>query len=75
VSFLLSQVRAVYYDAQAMSESLGLPLLGVVSLVMDHDSTQRRKTELKRFFAATGALVGVFAAGMVVLFLMSRQAG
>jgi len=75
VTFLLSQIRAVFYDAQAMSESLGLPLLGVVSLVMDHDSSQRRKTELKRFAAATGALLAVFGAGMTVLFMMSRQAG
>ncbi len=75
VTFLLSQVRAVFYDAQTMSETLGLPLLGVVSLVMDHDSAKRRKTELKRFAAATGALVAVFGAGMTVLFLMARQAG
>jgi len=75
VTFLLSQIRAVFYDAQVMSESLGLPLLGVVSLVMDHDSSQRRKTELKRFAAATGALLAVFGAGMTVLFMMSRQAG
>ncbi len=75
VAFLLSQVRAVFYDAQAMSETLGLPLLGVVSLVMDHDSTQRRKSELKRFSAAAAGLLVVFGAGMTVLFLMSRQAG
>lgn len=75
VTFLLSQVRAVYYDAYAMSESLGLPLLGVVSLVMDDGSTQRRRTELKKFLGATGALVAVFGVGMVALFLMSRQAG
>ncbi len=75
VTFLLSQVRAVYYDAYAMSESLGLPLLGVVSLVMDDGSTQRRRTELKKFLGATGALVAVFGVGMLALFLMSRQAG
>lgn len=75
MTFLLSQVRAVFYDAQAMSESLGLPLLGVVSLVADHGTTQRRKTELKRFIAATAALLLVFAAGMVVLYLKTTQAG
>jgi polysaccharide chain length determinant protein (PEP-CTERM system associated) len=75
VTFLLSQIRAVYYDAYAMSESLGLPLLGVVSLVMDDGSTQRRRTELKKFLGATGALIAVFGVGMLALFLMSRQAG
>lgn len=75
LTFLLSQLRAVYYDAQAMSESLGVPLLGVVSMVMDQGQTQRRKTELKRFAGATTALVGVFGAGMLALFLLTRQAG
>lgn len=75
VTFLLSQIRAVFYDAQAMSESLGLPLLGVVSLVMDNNANQRRKKELLRFAAATGGLLAVFSVGMGVLFMMSRQAG
>jgi len=75
VSFLLSQLRAVYYDAFAMSESLGLPLLGVVSLVVDDGGAQRRKSELKKFLAATAALVLVFGMGMAALFMMSNQAG
>jgi len=75
LTFVLSQLRAVFYDAQTMSETLGVPLLGVVSLVMDKGQTQRRKDELKRFAAATGALVAVFGAGMLALFLMTRQAG
>lgn len=75
LTFVLSQLRAVYYDAQAMSESLGMPLLGVVSLVMGDSETQRRRTQLRRFLGATTALVGVFGAGMLALFLMTRQAG
>ncbi|MCW2313689.1 XrtA system polysaccharide chain length determinant [Rhodoferax antarcticus] len=75
VTFLLSQLRAVYYDAYAMSESLGLPLLGVVSLVVDDGGAQRRKSELIKFLAATSALIVVFGIGMAALFLMSKQAG
>jgi len=75
VTFLLSQMRAVFYDAYAMSEALGLPLLGVVSLVVDDGTTQRRKSELKKFLAATAALVVVFGLGMAALFMMSNQAG
>jgi len=75
VTFLLSQMRAVFYDAYAMSEALGLPLLGVVSLVVDDGTSQRRKSELKKFLAATAALVVVFGLGMAALFMMSNQAG
>ena len=75
VTFLLSQLRAVFYDAYAMSETLGLPLLGVVSLVVDDGTAQRRKSELIKFSAATAALGVVFGLGMAALFLMSNQAG
>jgi polysaccharide chain length determinant protein (PEP-CTERM system associated) len=75
VTFLLSQIRAVFYDANTMSEALGLPLLGVVSLLVDDGSAQRRKSELLKFVAATGALVVVFGLGMGALFLTSNQAG
>ncbi|MBT3067025.1 XrtA system polysaccharide chain length determinant [Rhodoferax sp. U11-2br] len=75
VTFLLGQIRAVFYDANAMSDSIGLPLLGVVSLLVDDGSAQRRKSELVKFLAATGGLVVVFGLGMAALFLMSNQAG
>lgn len=75
LAFVMSQLRAVFYDARAMGHALGLPLLGVVTLVMDDGTAQRRKTELKRFLGATGGLVVVFMAGMAALFLMAGRAG
>lgn len=75
VTFILSQVRAVFYDARAMSEGLGLPLLGVVTLVMGDGATLRRKTELKKFLGATAGLLLVFVAGMIALSLLSGRAG
>jgi polysaccharide chain length determinant protein (PEP-CTERM system associated) len=75
LTFVLSQLRAVFFDARSMSESLGLPLLGVVSVVLDDGATVRRKKELKKFLGATGGLLVVFAAGMVALYLRSGQLG
>ena len=75
ITFVMSQLRAVFYDARAMGHSLGLPLLGVVTLVMDDGTVQRRKTELVRFLGATGGLVAVFLAGMAALYLMAGRAG
>jgi len=71
----MSQLRAVFYDARVMGHALGLPVLGVVTLVMDDGTTQRRSAELKKFFGATGGLVAVFIAGMVALFLLAGRAG
>lgn len=70
VTFAMSQFRAVFYDARDMAYTLGLPLLGVVTLVMDDATVQQRKTEFKRFLAATGGLVVAFVAAMLALFLM-----
>jgi polysaccharide chain length determinant protein (PEP-CTERM system associated) len=75
VTFVLSQLRAVFYDARTMSDSLGLPLLGVVTLVMGDGATLRRKAELKKFLGATGGLLVVFVLGMIALFWFSGRAG
>ncbi len=75
VMFLMSQVRAVYFDGRSMSESLGVPLLGVISMVLDDGTTARRKSELKKFLLATSGLLLVFGAGMTVLFLKTGPVG
>ena len=74
-TFLMSQLRAVFFDGRTMSQSLGVPLLGVVSMVLGDDAATRRRTELKKFLLATSGLLVVFGVGMAALFLMSRQAG
>ena len=38
VAFIASQLRAVFYDARSLREAVGLPLLGVVTLVMDEEA-------------------------------------
>ena len=71
IAFVMSQLRAVFFDGRSMSESLGLPLLGVVTMVAEEGATLRRKSELKKFAAATSALIAVFVAGMVGLTIIA----
>jgi polysaccharide chain length determinant protein (PEP-CTERM system associated) len=75
VAFLMSQVRAVYHDGRTLSDTVGLPLLGVVTLVDDEVMAVARKSSLRRFIAAAVGLVGIFAVGMVVVAVLSGQAG
>lgn len=75
VTFLASQIRSVYYDARSLSESVGLPLLGTVTLVMGDGATVRRRTELKKFLGAFSGLLVVFVVGMVAMSMMSGRAG
>jgi len=71
IAFVMSQLRAVFFDGRSMSESLGLPLLGVVTMVAEEGATLRRRSELKKFAAATSALIAVFVAGMATLSIIS----
>lgn len=74
-AFLSSQMHAVFFDARSLRDVVGLPLLGVVTLVMDSGAALQEKSDLKKFLGASGALLSFFAAGMVVLSLMSGRAG
>jgi hypothetical protein len=60
MTFMMSQLRAVFLDARSMSEALGLPLLGVVTLVAEGGAVLRRRADLRKFVAATGGLFVVF---------------
>lgn len=75
VAFVASQLRAVFYDARSLRDAVGLPLLGVVTLVMDEGAVRQEKTDLKKFLGASGGLVGVFIAGMIIFSLISGRAG
>ncbi len=75
VAFIASQLRAVFYDARSLRAAVGLPLLGVVTLVMDEQSVRQERTDLKKFLGASGGLIGIFIAGMIVFSMMSGRAG
>lgn len=75
IAFVLSQLRVVYYDARALGDAVRLPMLGTVSMVMGDSATQRRRTELRKFFAASGGLLIVFVAAMIAMSLLSGRAG
>ena len=74
-AFIASQLRAVFYDGRSLRETVGLPLLGIVTLVMDDAAVQQEKSDLKKFLGASGGLVAMFIVGMIVFSMMSGRAG
>ena len=74
-AFVASQVRPVFFDARSLRDTVGLPLLGVVTLVVSQDVAQREKADLRRYLLASGSLVSLFMAGMIALSLLSNRAG
>nr|WP_316639036.1 XrtA system polysaccharide chain length determinant [uncultured Roseateles sp.] len=74
-AFAASQLRPVFHEASEVRQRTELPLLGVVSLVMSDESKRRERVDVIRFSIGVGSLVGLFAIGMTVMFLLTRQAG
>ena len=75
-TFAASQLRPVYNDAQELRAKTGLPLLGVVSMILSDEERTREKAARFRFYAGTGGLFASFAVAMVtVSILAARQLG
>ena len=74
VAFAASQLRPVFHDSRSLRTIVGLPLLGVVTKVMNDATLRRRRADLRRFVAASSGLVGLFVAGIMLLTFFSRPA-
>ena len=74
LAFILSQLRSVFFDARALRNTIGLPILGVVTLVMSDVTKARERRDLKKFGLASSALLGVFIAAVVALTVLANRA-
>ena len=75
-AFAASQLRPVYNDGQEMRLKTGLPILGVVSVVLTELQRKQERMSNLRFYAGTGSLFASFLVAMVtVSILAARQAG
>lgn len=66
-TFLMAQVRPVFFDANTLRGVSDLPLLGVVTMVKNDEARQRERRSLMRFVLSLAALVVVIVVGMAVL--------
>ncbi len=74
LAFILSQLRAVFFDARAVRNTIGLPILGVVTFVMSDAARKRESSSLRKFGLASSALLGMFVAAVVVLTVLANRA-
>jgi polysaccharide chain length determinant protein (PEP-CTERM system associated) len=75
LSFAVSQLRPTFSDSNELRSRTGLPVLGVVTMVVGDDDRRVERLGLIRFAAASGGLVGLFVAGLIAMSLMGRYAG
>ncbi|WP_310565137.1 XrtA system polysaccharide chain length determinant [Hydrogenophaga sp.] len=71
VTFLISQIRPVYFEAGSLRAHAQLPLLGVVTLIRNDAVRRRESRSLKRFIASLVVLVLIFVIGMAFLSYMA----
>jgi hypothetical protein len=74
-AFAAAQLRPTFDDASELRSKTGLPLLGVVTMVMSDADRRMERMSTIRFVTATGSLVGLFIAGLIAMSLMGRYGG
>ena len=75
IPFAASQIRPVFFDARALREVSGLPLLGTVSKKVADADIAREKTRLRQFIAGVLSFVGAYGVGIALLvYFTSRTA-
>jgi len=75
-ALVASQVRPVFHDVQQLRATIGLPLLGVVSLILSDDDRKRERSNRLRFYFGTGGLFASYLVAMVtVSIIAARQVG
>jgi len=72
-TFVASQLRPTFYDVTDLRQKTGLPLLGVVSVVLGDAERRRERMDRLRFFGASGSLVLLFGAGLAVMAVMAGR--
>ncbi|MDR0578827.1 MAG: chain length-determining protein [Candidatus Accumulibacter sp.] len=71
--FVASQLRPVFFDARALREATGLPLLGVVSRKVPEAEVAREKRLLRLFILGVMALFAAYGSGMALLVYLSTR--
>ena len=74
-SLAASQLRPTFSDAEELRRKTGLPLLGVVTMLVSEADRRRQRLGLYRYVAASGGLLGLFAAGLMAMALTTKYGG
>jgi hypothetical protein len=74
-AFVASQLRSVFFDAHTLRDLVGLPLLGVVTLVVNDAARIKEKSSMRKFVVASSGLVGMFILGVIALAFVSGRLG
>jgi polysaccharide chain length determinant protein (PEP-CTERM system associated) len=72
-AYIANEVKPTFYDGRSLREVSGLPLLGVVSMVMSEPKRLAERRSIYRFAGGVGALVGIYLATLVMAEMMAAR--
>ena len=72
LSFVASQLRPVFNDANDLRMKTGLPILGVISMSLSDGERLAERRNMIQFYGASAGLVGMFVVGLVAMAFVSR---
>lgn len=68
-AFAISQLRSTFSTTSKLESALGLPVLGAISATLTDAGRDLRRKRLRLFYAASGALCGLFVLLLTVEFI------
>jgi polysaccharide chain length determinant protein (PEP-CTERM system associated) len=72
VMFASKEVRPCIYDRQQLRATTGLPVLGVVSLVVSNDMRDEAKKDLRRLGKVAGGLLAAYSVLIAAMAMLTR---
>lgn len=73
-SFAASQLRPTFFDARALREIAGLPMLGVVSRMARTEDHHKQRKDRILFMAGVGSLLAFYGVALTVAFIIIVRA-
>src|SRR3989449_3169779 len=72
-AYLVNEARPTFYDGRSLREACGLPLLGVVSMIVSEPRRRAGRRSMFWFLGGVGALLGTYLASFIVLQMLTAR--
>jgi polysaccharide chain length determinant protein (PEP-CTERM system associated) len=72
-AYIANEVRPTFYDGRSLREACGLPLLGVVSMIVSEPGRRAERSSMFWFLGGVGALLGTYLASFIVLQMLTAR--
>src|SRR2546422_731857 len=72
-AYLVNEARPTFYDGRSLREACGLPLLGVVSMIVSEPRRRAERSSMFWFLGGVGALLGSSLASFIVRQMLTAR--